>query len=237
MPPMTMRKYKNAKAAQAVKRARANRANRTAVARMIAGSASFSVPRGFVGLASEGQYFDTAYAGYGCNTTGSITHLDVVPQGTTINSRVGARFRLTSAHLRGVLTADGTTTVTAAGFALVWDSQPNKTLPAVTDIFDSISSRSFPKRENVRRFKILRYHCPVLIGNTTTPAAGKEAERIDMYVKLPSWCVAECTTADTTGAIGNRINGALYLVTFGDVAAGTADATLGVTARVSFKDV
>lgn len=239
MPPSTLRKYKNQRAAAAVKRARNSRFARTQAARQIAGYSMPMVPRGFVGAAAEGQFFDTANAAYACNTTGSITHLDIVPQGTTINTRVGARYRLTSAHLRGYVTADTTTLVAHTAFALVWDFQPNKALPAITDIFDSISPNSFPKRENVRRFKILRYQKNTVIGNANTAGQNTAATAfpVDMYVKLPSWCVAECTTADTTGAIGNRINGALYLVTMGDVVAGTADANLAVGVRVSLKDV
>lgn len=195
------------------------------------------VNRGFLGAAGEAKYFDTAATGRAMNTTGTVLHLDIVPTGTTVNSRDGRKFRNTSVQLRGYAQSDTTTTITNGMMMLVWDRQPNKALAAVTDILESASSFSFSKRENAQRFRVIRKWRWCFGGNSATPSTGREVYDIDEYVKLPEECVAECTTADTTGAIGNRVTGALLLVTIGDVAAGTNDAIANVGARVNFLDI
>jgi len=198
---------------------------------------SNQVPRGFVGLAGDRKYVDTAEAVYACNTTGSITHISIVPTGTSVNTRDGKAFKVNSVQLRGYVTADTTTTTTLAWCALVWDYQPNKALPALTDIWDLVNGTAMIKRENNARFKILMYRRYPIMGNVTAPATGAEVYQLDEYHKLPNDCVALCTSADTTGVIGNRINGALYLCTGGSTAAGTADGNAVLFARANFTDL
>lgn len=188
-------------------------------------------------LAGEGKYFDISSGTLALNTTGSISHLDIVPVGSTVNSRDGRKFKNTSFQVRGLATADSTTTYTQGAMYLVWDRQPNKALASITDVLDSVSSISFTKRENVQRFKIIKKWRWVFAGNNATPTTPAIIYDIDDYVRLPAECVAECTTADTTGAIGNRVTGALLLVTVGSAAAGTSDANVTITTRVNFSDI
>lgn len=195
-----------------------------------------AVPRGFVGSRGDAKYFDTALATYEASTTGSITHLSIVPQGTTVNTREGKAFRATSVNVRGKISAKTTTTIANYACYLVWDYQPNKALAAITDVLDSASSNSFPKRENNERFKIIKKYYGLLIGNTTTPTVGTEAYEIDDYVKLPKDANVLLTAADTTGVIGNTIQGALLFVTVGDIATGTAAAQAVVGFRMNFTD-
>jgi len=194
------------------------------------------VPRGFTGVAGEAKYIDIASSNYQLTTTGSITHMSIIPQGTTVNSRVGRKCELKYFQMRGQAVALTTAIYNACAAYLVWDEQPNKALAAITDVLDATTSYALSKRENVQRFKILRKWTFELIGNTLTPATGKEAMRIDEYVRLPKGLVVVPTTADTTGVIGDIITGALLLVTVGDTAAGTAAAQLTVTCRVGFAD-
>lgn len=195
------------------------------------------VNRGFLGAAGEAKYFDIASGTLPLNTTGSISHLDIVPTGTTVNSRDGRKFKNNSFQIRGIAAADTATTVTSGAMYLVWDRQPNKALASITDVLDSASSVSFAKRENAQRFKIIKKWRWVFAGNSSTPATAGTIFDIDDYVKLPEECVAECTTADTTGAIGNRVTGALLLITVGSKAAGTDDANVTITTRVNFVDI
>jgi len=194
--------------------------------------------RGFLGAAGDAKYVDTTLAAYALNTTGSVTHVSIVPTGTTVGSRDGKAFRCTSVQVRGNAQADTTTLVGTGAAYLVWDRQPNKALAAVTDILDSASSASLPKRENASRFKILKKWRWAFSGNNTTAGQINDTSiyDVDDYVRLPSDCVATCTAADTTGVIGNRVTGALLLVTVGDVGAGTADANLNVGVRLNFAD-
>lgn len=195
-----------------------------------------SVPRGFVGSRGDAKYFDTALATYVADTTGQRTHLSIVPQGTTVNTREGKAFRCTSVNVRGKVSAGTTTTIANYAGYLVWDYQPNKALALVADILDTASSNSFPRRENNERFKIIKKYYGLVIGNTTTPTVGTEAYEIDDYVKLPKDANVLCTAADTTGAIGNTIQGALIWVSVGDIAAGTAAAQFVVGFRLNFTD-
>lgn len=198
------------------------------------------IPRGFVGSRGDAKFLDTAITTYAVNTTGSITHISPVPQGTTVNTREGKAFRCTSVNIRGSVFADTAAIQQIYAGYLVWDYQPNKAaISAATTIpliFNAINSTSFPNRENNERFLIVKKYYGNLIGNTTTPATGMESEAIDDYVRLPIDANVLCTTADTTGEIGNTIQGALYWVTMGNQAAGTADGQFNVGFRLNFTE-
>jgi len=198
----------------------------------------FTPQRGFVGSAGEAKYIDIANTTYPCDTTGSITHVSVVPQGTSVNTRVGRKCELKYFQMRGYLRQNSAAVYNNVAVYLVWDEQPNKALPAVTDILDAANAQALSKRENVQRFKIIKKWRYALTGNTTTPATGSEVVTLDEYVRLPKNLVVVPTTADTTGVINDVINGALYLVTVGnEPVSATLAATLGVTCRTGFADV
>jgi len=189
-------------------------------------------PRGFVGTRGDAKWVDTAQATYAVDTTGSITHISIVPQGTSVNAREGKAFRCTSVNIRGFISANSAATQNDYQCCLVWDYSPQKVLPAITDIFDSVTSLSFPKRENNERFKIVKKYKGILLGNSAAPTTGDETFHIDDYVKLPKDANVLCTTGDTTGAIGDVIQGALYWVTMGFHA---PSATLAAVATMGFR--
>lgn len=227
------------KAGQAARKAAAQqRFKNSRVARMRVARAPLQPAlRGFLG--ADAKFHDVAVASYVLDTTGSITHLDVVPQGTSVNDREGKAWQNTSLQIRGSAVANSAATVGTGAVYIVWDKQPNKALPAITDILDSANAGSFTKRENALRFKIVRKLRYNFEGNQTT--AGQQTEStmhdVDEYIRLPGECVALTTAADTTGAIGNRISGALLAVTVGTVAAGTGAASFSVRYRLNFKDI
>ena len=192
---------------------------------------------GFVGASGDAKYVDVSSATYVCDTTGAITHMSIVPQGSTVNQRDGKAFRCTSIQLRGKVTNGATAVANDCAVMLVWDKQPNKALAAITDILDAATAQALTKRENASRFVILRRYDFSLTGKSDGTSTAGYMRSFEKYVRLPSDCVAVCTTADTTGEIGNRVSGALLLVTVGGTAAGTAAASLIATARVNFTDV
>jgi len=195
------------------------------------------VMRGFLGRAGENKYIDIGNAGYVCDTTGAITHLDVVTQGDSVNSRDGRKFMPTWVNFRGFVTNGATADSNIAVVMLVWDKQPNKALAAITDVLDFVTPQAQNKRENASRFTILRRWVFSLTGKndgSTTPGYQRV---FTPFVKLPRGLIAECTPADTTGAIGNRVSGALLLITLGNHLAGTTAASLAASIRVGFKDV
>lgn len=193
--------------------------------------------RGFLGGRSEAKFINLIQSPVAINaTTPIVSHVDVVPNGTTVNSREGKTFRNTAWMMRGSIISDTTTTVAQAALYLVWDYLSYKTLPAVSDILDTADTFGLPKRENNTRFKIIKKWRYVFASNTTTPTSSKVIHDIDEYVRLPKDCIAECTSTDTTGVIGNRVKGALLLVAVGSQPAGTGDVTLQFQARVNFTD-
>ncbi len=206
-----------------------------------AAQASYRAPmqpalRGFLG--ADAKYVDVANTAYVADTTGTITHLSVVPQGTTVNSRDGKAWVNTTLLVRGnVGTPDSSDYgPQVAALYIVWDKQPNKALPAITDILDSASANAFSKRENALRFQIVRKFRYSVEGSKDTALTNSSGYDVDQYVRLPSDAVSLTTAGDTTGAIGNRIQGALYAVTVGTAGSGDA-ARFNVGYRLNFKDV
>jgi hypothetical protein len=179
-------------------------------------------------------YVDLVSASYACNTTGSITLITTIPQGTSVVSRVGKRILIKSIQLRGRVEADTAATIAPWAFMLVYDKRPTGALPAITDILVSISSQSLNNDDNSGRFQILHRQDGVTIGNNTTPTVGTEAVTVNTFVKVNK---ASVYKAGTTGAIAEIEQGAIYLVTVGTIAAGTADANLVAAFRTRFRDV
>lgn len=185
----------------------------------------------------DAKYHDIAVASYQCDTTGSVTHLDVVPQGTTVNTREGKAFMPTSINIRGYLVAGVTAVFNDYAIMYVWDRQPNKGAFVIGDLLDTPTPGSQNKRENQSRFQVIRRFDGVLMGKGDGSTTGDFGASFDHYIKLPKGLVAQCTTADTTGAIANRISGALFQVTVGNNAAGTTACFVNNTMRINFVDV
>lgn len=197
-------------------------------------SAGAAPQRRMGAMNKEIGYVDIASANYALDTTGSVTLLNAVAQGASINQRVGKRWRMTSLQFRGYVNANATATINDVSFMIVYDKRPTGSLPAITDILNAASATAQNKDDNVpSRFLILKRVHTQLIGNSTTPATGLEIQDMDFYmpVRLPV-----VNKAVGTGAIGDIEEGALYLVTVGVNAAGAFAATMTGTFRLRFID-
>lgn len=187
------------------------------------------------GVASkESGYVDLAYASYPCNTTGSITLIATIAQGASVNQRVGKKVALKSLQIRGVAINDTAATVNDVAVIIVYDRRPTGSLPAITDVLDTANAASFNNDSNSGRFKIIKRMDFVLTGNSTTPATGNEAMNLDCFIPLNG--LPAVFKAAGTGAIGDIEEGALYCITVGTNAAGTADANAGMGFRTRFVD-
>lgn len=180
-------------------------------------------------------YVDLAAAAYACDTTGSITLLATIAQGASVNQRVGKRAQYKSIQFRGYWGANTTSTVTDGTVIVVYDRRPTGALPNITDVLNTVNSLSFNNDTNSGRFKIVRRWDQTFLGNITTPTTGKEAVSFDQFINAKGLNVV--FKAAGTGAIGDIEEGALYLITCGATAAGTAASTLSVGCRVRFVDV
>lgn len=182
----------------------------------------------------ETGFVDLASATYALDTTGSVTLLATVPNGTSVNARVGKKVYWKSIQMRGAITAGSTAVINDVGFLIVYDARPRATLPALTDILVSASSSSFNNDAESARFTILKRVDQIVIGNSTTVATGMEAFSCDFFLDLKKR--EAVYRAGGTGAIGDIDKGSLLLVTFGSVAAGTAAASLVVAFRTRYYD-
>lgn len=185
--------------------------------------------------AKETGFVDLALAAYACDTTGSLTLIATVPQGASVNQRVGKKIALKSLQCRGSLVVNTATTLVDTAVLIVYDKRPTGALPTITDVLVTANSESMNNDANSGRFRILKRLDMVLMGNSTTPATGQESKELDFWLDLKG---ASCVfKAAGTGAIADIEEGALYLITVGNVAAGTSAATAGLGFRTRFYDV
>ena len=182
----------------------------------------------------ERGYFDVAAATYAMDTTGTITLLNPITQGASTVQRVGKKVMTHSLQIRGQANSGTTTTVSDAAFIIVYDKRPTGALPAITDILKSVSPSAFNNDDNTGRFKILRRWDNMFVGNTVTPTTGKEVMDIEEFIKINLPTVYK---ALGTGAIADISEGALYLVTVGGTAAGTAAPGMNAAFRTRFLDM
>jgi len=190
-----------------------------------------------VRMSKELGYVDVAVANYVLNTSGQCVHLNVVPQGTTVNTRVGKKIRMKGIQCRGFMKNDTTAILNDVAFMIVYDRRPTGSLPAITDILVSASSTAFNNDANSGRFQILKREDYTLTGNPLNATTITERTVVEGSFFLGLKDMPTVFKAAGTGAIGDIEQGALYLLTVGNVAAGTAAATATLAFRVRFMDV
>lgn len=194
-----------------------------------------------IAASKETGYLDTGLSNYALNTTGSVTLLNPVPQGAAVTQRVGKKIVMKGLQCRGVMVGDSTALLNDVAYMIVYDKRPTGALPAITDILVSVAASSMNNDANSGRFRILKRCDEVLLGNTTATGVvanaltESSAKSADWWLDLKSAPVVY--KAAGTGAIADIEEGALYLVTVGNTAAGTADAILAVEFRLRFLDV
>lgn len=189
--------------------------------------------KGLVGP-NESGFVDLAVNTYACDTTGAIELLATVPQGTSVNTRVGKKIRWKSIQCRGRYSVNSATIFTDIAMLVVYDKRPTGSMPAITDILVTANPRAFNNDANSGRFRILKRVDFCMTGNSTAPATGNEAFDADFFLDLKG--LKGVFKAAGTGQIGDIEEGALYLVTVGDQAAGTGAANLIAGFRVRFQD-
>lgn len=218
-------------AARAAKLAEA-RAELAAAASLAAAGAFGPVP--MARRRKVSHYVDLASATYACDTTGTITLVATIAQGASQQQRIGKRAQYRSFQIRGYAYNGSTATINDCAVLLVYDRRPTGALPAITDILNTANSRSFNNDVNSSRFKILMRRDFMLEGAPATTLGDGGATNFDEFVKcnLPIQFAAV-----GTGAIGDLEVGAVYLITVGMTAAGTAAANLVCGIRTRFIDV
>lgn len=179
---------------------------------------------------AELDFVDTAVS-LNVNTTGSVTLLNPLIQGTNASNRIGRKCLNKSIQVLGRVFNDTTATVNQVAVSLVYDTQANGAAPVYTDVFDTVTPESMLNISNIQRFKMLRMWNFALIGNTTTPACGEEQLVLDDAFKCN---LVTQFKASNNGDVTDIATGALYLLTCGQTAAGTGDAAMVGTIRIRY---
>lgn len=209
---------------------------------------------------TEKKAVDLANTSYGIDSTGSVTAINLIQTGSGYNNRVGRKINLTSVEFRGSFIASGTFPVAQqARVMIVYDKQPNGSLPAIGDVLQAItqagatetrasSPRNLDKRD---RFVCLWDHWCIMFGNHTngsTVAAptgqsdlaientDQQTTNVHKYVRLPN-LVTQYQADSSPAVIGDIATGSLFLLTFGQNAAGAGSHSLSGTIRLRYKDM
>lgn len=186
----------------------------------------------------EKKFIDIASATYVCDTTGSVTPLNLCDEGTSVSQRIGRKICMKSVQVRGLIDpVDGATTATLARVMLIWDKQVNGVTATIAEILSAATANSYMNLDNRERFVVLmdKHYSIGAFSNvaTTAYAQSPTVAHINKYKKIPA---GSFTIYDGTGAgIADINTGALYLVTIGSQAAG-AGARLTAACRVRYTD-
>lgn len=116
---------------------------------------AYGRPRG------EIKYWDVVHSNYAIDTTPEVvTSLNLIPQGTTDQTRIGNKIRIVKIHFKGSITWSATNDIRfgEVRLVLVLDTQANGANPAWADIFDSSGQAvdQFRNIDNSERFKVLK---------------------------------------------------------------------------------
>lgn len=189
-------------------------------------------------------------------TTATFDLLNGIQEGASFYNRIGRRTHMKSIHVTGQVVPSANTTAGTNEYIrimLIYDRQPNGSFPAIADLLldygndgtTFTTSLSKMNMNNVERFAILRDKRVCLVSNEQTAITGQYAtlgtdsqNDVNWFVPLKDLETHYKSTTNPA-AIGDVATGALYLVTFGSVAAaGNASGyVLNYNARLRFVDI
>lgn len=187
---------------------------------------------------------ETGFVDFGPQTfnhdisAGTISLIATIPQGASVQSRVGKKVLLKSLQAHGICSNGTTATYNDVTLLIVYDRRPTGSLPAITDILTQVSSFAFNNDANSGRFRILKRIDMSMIGNyssVTGFVTESSVKSMDFYLDLRG--LPTVFKAAGTGAIGDIEEGALYCVSVGSQLAGTTAASSQMTFRTRFLDV
>lgn len=189
-------------------------------------------------MGPEIKNVDTNFLDVQPSSTGAVTLLNGMTQGTTTVTRIGQKIEMTACQIKLAYSSATTASVTTAPMdllqvSLVYDKQANGAAPAWSDIFTDSTAINAPcgarNVNNLDRFVVLKTFHVCLAG------AGPNAEYIEHYVSMKHDVRYNTGTA---GTVADIQTGALYLAySNGNAIAGVANSgKIVANIRVSFKD-
>lgn len=202
------------------------------------------IPRNIL-VTGDYKYLDTGITDTIATTSGAVvlSSLNVIPTGTTAQSRVGKRVRIFRIDYmvqvtRGV-ESNNTDTASNSRVVLFKDNATRGSSPTYTDIYESGNFNSFLNAQNSRRFEIIK-ECRFTLNNyaywnTTTGQVNvlpstkikKGSIRCDIPILFSS--------TGTTGSVAQTIENCLLLTFIGDNVKSVL-VSVGTAFRVYFVD-
>lgn len=171
-------------------------------------------------LDPELKYFDVSTSGT-ITSTGTLTALNGINQGTNPNDRVGDKLKTVSSFLRLAMTVNATATTNFLRVIIFRDKQTNLSVPGVTDVLQSASFMSPLNNSYSMRFKV--YFDKTYAFDAES--AGTQVDKIYRRMKFK--------TEYSTGSTGIRTNG-LFILLISDQA--TNGPTVNYYHRLKYKD-
>lgn len=168
---------------------------------------------------------------YECSTTGSIAIINPCARGDALNERIGRKTFLRSLYLRGLISPTLTTGISQTGRVLVvYDSQPNGALPAITDVLNAVHTLSHLNLSNSLRFRVVYDQS---FGLTDATGTSNKYETFEAFRKLN---LPVHYNSGDAGTIADITTGSLLIITVGSVASGATDAVATIRTRVRYTD-
>lgn len=188
---------------------------------------------GGVALKPELKYNDVSFNA-DVTTTGSVVALNQMAAGDTALLRDGNKIKMKSIQLKWTFELEAVSQNVVGRWMIVYDRQPNLANPTIatagTGPLDTIAVNSLRQVATTSRFKVL-YDKVLVLNSTTTTATALQITYEECFVKIPEDCAM---TQFADGAAGAPQTGGLYLMFFGNVAAGVTDANCLGQARLRF---
>lgn len=174
-----------------------------------------------------------------------VHFLSGIAQGSDFNNRIGRKSKAVAYLFRGMITPGNDTTHIGqrVRVALVYDEQPNGTVPAYGDIFQDFTSAGVASSDvwsgmnlnNRDRFKVLK-DWTVVLGTASVGVSGatgfNAVKSLIDYKRLN----LDMTYKGTTASISDVTTGAFYLVS-DTTDGGVAPAILDYNFRLRYTDI
>lgn len=171
------------------------------------------------------------------DSSGTLTLLNGMAQGTTASTRIGRRITVKSIEWRFNCSTSTLTNWTSNRFMIVVDTQANAATPAFTDIYDSAIPSTLRNVSNMPRFKVL-YDSDefIMVGNlSASPGNDLIARAFKGYMKVN---IPVQYNVGTAGTVGDIQTNAIYFVTIGNSASATTNTDVfNSQIRIRYTDI
>lgn len=174
------------------------------------------------------------------DTTGTVTVLNGMAQGTSQSTRIGNKITMRSCYLRYRVTNSAATTgALMFRVMVIYDTQTNATTPALSDILQTGPADPTMRVMNLAnrdRFKILYEDTFTPVGTVVSDTTGvtEFQEYRQKYLKLNLDTIYNNTSG---GTVADIQTGGLFLVTMSNFPTGASEPTGVATVRIRYTDV